>query len=222
MDCRYTSNLASDLGRIPYLQCLHLQKNLVGMVRTGIIPGIVLFLEHDPVYTIGRKADPANYPDIEVIRTERGGDVTYHGPGQLVIYPILKIGSEDRIDVRQYVTKIEDVVISALGKSGYKANIGDEPGIWVHTADGDKKVASLGMAIDHGISFHGVAINFTSDPLSWFSAIRPCGLSPSVMGYVSIQRDEMISHLLEGFTEYFGNFSWIDREELTEIADIKL
>ena len=91
MENRYTSNLAIDLGQIDYLECLEFQKDLVSRRLNNSIPDVILFLEHPPVYTTGRRDDPSNYGSIDVIKTERGGDVTYHGPGQLVIYPILKI-----------------------------------------------------------------------------------------------------------------------------------
>ncbi len=220
MDFRFTSNLAADLGRVPYQLGLDLQHRLVLSVKAGQLRGVLLFLEHEPVYTIGRKADPGNYPGINPVRTERGGDVTYHGPGQLVIYPVLKIDTGTGVDVRRYVNTVEKIVIDAINGFGYSAAVGDEPGIWVSSAMGSSKVASIGMAIDHGISYHGVAINISSEVLHGFDQIKPCGLPPSVMGFVDVDRGSLIKALLDGFSERFGSFQWKSREEILEIAGI--
>ncbi|MCL4340770.1 MAG: lipoyl(octanoyl) transferase LipB [Candidatus Thermoplasmatota archaeon] len=221
MDFHSTSNLAADLGIIPYLRALDLQHGLVSAIKAGSINGALLFLEHESVYTIGRKADPANYPGINPVRTERGGDITYHGPGQLVVYPILRIDTGAGLDVRKFVKTVEDIVIHALSVFGYSANVGEEPGVWVAFPSGNAKVASIGMAIDHGISLHGVAINISPDVLTGFSAIRPCGLPPAVMGYVNIDRSELIKAILKGFASHFGEFSWTEKDGIMEIAGIK-
>ncbi len=210
----FTSNLAVDLGRIDYSSCLDLQRFLVDEVRSGRIPGILLFLEHNPVYTIGRKADPNNYPMVEVIKTDRGGDVTYHGPGQLVIYPIIRIAEGDHVDVRAFVHSIEDIIIDSLKAYGYSASVGDEPGIWIHEGDKIRKVASIGMAIHHGISYHGIAINLSQDAIRGFEKIRPCGLNPDVMWYVNIPRGRIINTIMENFSLRFGPFRAIKPEEL--------
>ena len=129
MENPYTSNLAIDLGQIDYLECLKFQKDLVYRRIGNRIPDVLLFLEHPPVYTTGRRDDPSNYGSMEVIKTERGGDVTYHGPGQLVVYPILKIWEKDgKIDVRRFVVKLEGIVIKSLSNFGFEASVGDEPG----------------------------------------------------------------------------------------------
>ena len=214
MDYPCTSNPAVDLGRIDYSACLDLQRFLVGEVRSGQIPGVLLFLEHYPVYTIGRKADPNNYPMVEVIKTDRGGDVTYHGPGQLVIYPILRIASGDRIDVRAFVHQIEDIMIDSLKSYGYSATVGDEPGIWIEEQGRSRKVASIGMAIDHGISYHGIAINLAPGAISGFEKIRPCGLNPDVMGYVDVRRDDLMKTITDNFSLRFGQFRTIERNDL--------
>jgi lipoyl(octanoyl) transferase len=217
MDYPCTSNLAVDLGRIDYSACLDLQRFLVDEVRSGQIPGVLLFLEHYPVYTIGRKADPNNYPMVEVIKTDRGGDVTYHGPGQLVVYPILRIASGDRIDVRAFVHQIEDIMIDSLKSYGYSAAVGDEPGIWIQGEGKSRKVASIGMAIDHGISYHGIAINLSPDAVSGFERIRPCGLNPDVMGYVDVRRDDLMKTITDNFSLRFGPFRTIGQDELPSV-----
>ncbi len=220
MDFHFTSNLAADLGRVPYQLSLDLQHRLVSSVKADQVKGVLLFLDHDPVYTIGRKADPNNYPGLNPVKTERGGDVTYHGPGQLVVYPVLRIDTGSGIDVRRYVNTIERIVINALHRFGYSATVGEEPGIWVSFPGASSKVASIGMAIDHGISYHGVAINISPEVLQGFAQIRPCGLSPAVMGFVDISRGDLVKALLDGFAENFGRFQWKSREEMLEIAGL--
>jgi lipoyl(octanoyl) transferase len=207
MENLYTSNLATDLGTIGYKKCLGIQKNLLSRRQEGSIPDIILFLEHPAVYTTGRKDDPSNYQGIEVIKTERGGDVTYHGPGQLVIFPILKLWEKDgKIDVRSFVVKLENIVIRTLGKFGFEASVGDEPGIWISSGEEKKKVASMGLAIEKGVSYHGISINTGKKVLEGFSRINPCGMDPSVMGYVEIERDDLIRVLLSEFSDVFGMF----------------
>lgn len=209
---RSTSNLAVDLGKVGFESAYRLQKQLVQLIRDGNPHGFLLFLEHDPVYTIGRKPVAENYSSVDAIVTERGGDVTYHGPGQQVVYPILNIARGDELDVRDFVHFVEDTVISILGSHGYRAKVGDEPGIWVSTEHGDKKVASIGMAIDHGICYHGVSINISAEPLNGFRRIRPCGLDPAVMHYVDVTRGSIMEGFVKSFSGRFGNFEKADRD----------
>lgn len=210
------SNLAVDLGEIPYDQCLDIQLKLVSLRKSGLIGDVVLFLEHNPpVYTIGRRSNPKNWPGIDPVKTERGGDVTYHSPGQLVVYPILDLMHDGKVDVRSHVKKIENIVIDALSENGVKTFIGEEePGIW--TSYDRKKVASVGMAIDRHVSYHGIAINYTSEPLEGFGRINPCGLDPSVMGSVDVSREKIVDSLLKQFSESFSKFTLISREEFLE------
>lgn len=217
MENHCTSNLAVDLGRITYKECLELQLKLVELRRNGYIGNTILFLEHDPpVYTIGRKSDPKNWPGIDPVRTGRGGDVTYHSPGQLVVYPIFDLSENGRVDVRAFVKKVENVVVSALRRNGVETYIGnEEPGIW--TVDRNRKVASVGMAIDRNVSYHGIAINITPEPLEGFKRISPCGLDPSVMGYVEIKRDDLVHTLMNEFSSSFAQFTKTGKEEFFSI-----
>ncbi len=222
MDYHYTSNLATDLGRISYNDAYRLQKHLLDLVRKGNRRGFLLFLEHDPVYTLGRKPIKENYEGVETVQTERGGDVTYHGPGQKVIYPIVDISENGNVDVRNFVHFVEDTVISILIEAGYKASVGDEPGIWIHTDTGERKVASIGMAIDHGISYHGISINTSELVLGGFSSIRPCGLDPSVMSYVGINDDSIIRGFMDAFSRRFGEFKLVKTGEFLRDASFSL
>ena len=212
MGCRFTSNLAVDLGRIDFNRAYELQKELLEIVKEECPYGFLLFLEHEPVYTIGRKPLPENYAAVDVIVTERGGDVTYHGPGQIVVYPIVRISDDEKIDVRGFVKFVEDTVIDILAKSGYRAFVGDEPGIWIETPSGERKVASIGMAIDHGISYHGVSINLTNEAVQGFLKINPCGLDPAVMHYANIPARKIKTAFIKAFSSRYGEFEEMDSE----------
>lgn len=213
-----TSSPAVDLGIISYGDCLALQKRLVSLRKKGAMADSVLFLEHDPpVYTIGRKSDPANFPGIDPVKTDRGGDVTFHGKGQLVFYPIFDTTQNGRLDVRAFVKNMEKVVMNALSSLGHETYVGDEPGIWLKGAD--RKVASIGMAIDSHVSYHGVAINYTAEPLEYFSKIHPCGLEPTVMGYVDVSRDDLMKALLEQFSIIFGEMRLMPLEKFMNAVE---
>ncbi len=191
----YTINPTADLGTIDYRAALSLQRMLVDRVMSGKIGDVLLFLDHPPVYTVGRGKKPHNYEGVSVVDTERGGDVTYHGPGQLVVYPIIDLG-RNRIDgARSLVHLIENAATSSLAALGYTATVGDEPGIWVE----GKKVASIGLAIREKISFHGVALNISEAVLEGFARINPCGLNPSTVGYVPVSREKLLRELRRRF-----------------------
>lgn len=204
---RSTSNLATDLGRIGYQGAYRIQKQLLDSVKRGTAPGFLLFLEHDPVYTIGRKPISENYSGVEVVETERGGDVTYHGPGQAVIYPIVRVSNGGNLDVRGFVHFVEGIVMRILADAGYESHVGEEPGIWIDSGQGERKVASIGMAIDHGVSYHGISINISEEVLDGFHRIRPCGLDPVVMSYAEVSPERIKSAFLESFSKRFGKFS---------------
>ncbi len=201
---RSTSNLTADLGIIGFEEALEIQHRLRELREREFIGDIILFLEHPPVYTVGRHPNPNNFSSVKVISTERGGDVTYHGPGQLVIYPIIKIGTPEKVDVRKYVNMVQEIIIKSIETLGFHCHLGEEPGIWVYDSpQGDRKVASLGMAIVRGVAFHGISINLTSEVLNGFSRISPCGMDPQVMGFLGISRDEMIRAVLNNFSAHF-------------------
>ena len=222
MGYRSTSNLATDLGRVSYEDAYRLQKHLLSLVRSGDRRGFLLFLEHEPVYTLGRKPVEENYRGVNTVQTERGGDVTYHGPGQKVIYPVVDISENGNIDVRGFVHFVENTVIKILEGAGYSASVGEEPGIWVKTEAGERKVASIGMAIDHGISFHGISINTSGDVLPGFSRIRPCGLDPSVMGFAGLKDEAIKQGFLKEFSGRFGEFALVDRESFMKEVSLSL
>lgn len=170
-----------ETGLTGYRECWDLQKRIRAEVLAGADERILL-VEHRPVYTLGFHGDEHNLLRLpegtECIRIERGGDITYHGPGQLVVYPILDLRRRG-IGVKQYVHLLERWVtdiLEACGVSG--AQITDEaPGVWLGMDTGKpRKICALGVKISHGVTMHGYALNVTTD-LRGFSAINPCGFT---------------------------------------------
>jgi len=188
------------LGRVPYEDGLALQERLRARVQAGELGDLLLLLEHEPVYTLGRRSEPGDLPmgedwcrarGIDVVKTPRGGKLTYHGPGQLVGYPIMRVG-----DVLVFLRTMERAIIAALGEAGIEARSRaaegrDYTGVWVQ----DRKIASIGVHLSRGVSAHGFAVNVDNDlePFSWVVA---CGL-PAV---------RMTSIAAEGAGEDLGCF----------------
>jgi lipoyl(octanoyl) transferase len=211
------TNLWADLGKIDYKEALDLQYKLVKAHKESSIPNIVLFLNHYNVYTIGRKSDPDNYKSVRVIKTDRGGDVTYHGDGQLVTYFIFDVRINGKKEVKKFLESIEESYIDVLKSFGYKAMLYGEPGIWIDQGGIKNKVASLGMAVDDYISYHGMALNISESALKGFKLINPCGMNNDVISYVNISRDEAKSSLIREFSKHFGPFAGIEKERLFRI-----
>jgi lipoyl(octanoyl) transferase len=183
------------LGRIPYEEALALQESLVRDRIAAIKnqkfepdhPDHLLLLEHEPVYTMGRTPDESSLRNPEqlphpVVRINRGGQATYHGPGQLVGYPILDLQSRGR-DLHRYLRALEEILIEALREYGIAAQrLKGLTGVWV----GRKKIASIGVGVRHWISMHGFALNVCGD-LSPFQHITPCGIANVEM--TSVERE---------------------------------
>ena len=176
----------AQLGTIPYLEAVELQANLRARRQAGEIPDALLVLEHPPVYTKGRRSEPSDLPmgedwyrlrGVEVCDTDRGGRVTYHGPGQLVAYPIMSVQR-----VADFVHSMELAIVAALADEGVAAEPRATPltGIWA----GEAKVASIGVRVSAGVSTHGLAVNVDNDlqPFEW---IVPCGIEHVRMTSVS-------------------------------------
>jgi lipoyl(octanoyl) transferase len=162
-----------DLGRAAYAPVLAHMRALHGAVQRGESAGRVLLVEHEPVYTSGRATPPGELgPDVVAI--ERGGKITYHGPGQLVVYPILPL---PRRDVRAWLRRLEAFGVAVAAAFGVHATPSvDGTGVFV----GQKKFASIGIAVQRWINLHGISINVAMDLAPWYS-VRPCGLSPDIM-----------------------------------------
>jgi lipoyl(octanoyl) transferase len=204
------------LGRVPYREAWDLQHRLVAARAEGRIPDQLILLEHEPVLTLGRHGDPGHVVasadalatrGIELIRVERGGEVTYHGPGQLTGYPIVKL-AERGILIRPLVRALEVALAGACAEFGVEA--GPRPGLpgsWCggdpNPADGDpagaRKIGAIGIRIEHGVSYHGIALN-VSVRLADFELIDACGLS----GVESTSVDRELGISAEPTTESVG------------------
>jgi lipoate-protein ligase B len=187
-----------DFERIDYCEAWALQEKLITARRAGILPNdIVLFLEHPPVFTLGRRGGREcmlvsdavlEKADIPIIQVERGGTITYHGPGQLVVYPIVDLQTA-KIKVVDFVGGLEDVMLQTVHNWGIAAERNDaNRGIWV----GPKKMGSIGIAVRRGISFHGLALNIHTD-LTPFTWIQPCGLQDVQMTSLQQESNQSIS-----------------------------
>jgi len=186
------------LGVVDYRDGLALQERICAARQREELPDVLLLLEHPPVYTRGRRSGPDELPmgedwyrmqGFDIVQTDRGGKLTYHGPGQLVGYPIMHVSS-----VPEYILTMERALVTALGDAGVEAGtkLGHKHvGVWV----GERKIASVGVHISHGVSSHGFAVNVTNslDPFSWVVA---CGLPEVQMTSVAA---EGVSESLECF-----------------------
>jgi len=176
----------TDLGLIPYREAWFVQETVHGEVLGGGEERILL-VEHPPVITFGRRAEVMGQKNllasaealsqmgVEVVQSDRGGDVTYHGPGQLVVYPILRL-SDHRLSVGSYVRLLQEIVVDALRELGIDAHRDEGAvGVWVGEGARSKKICALGVRIRRGVTMHGIALNVTTD-LNYFNLIVPCGI----------------------------------------------
>jgi lipoyl(octanoyl) transferase len=200
-----------DLGRMRYGEALAIQKDLVARRKAGEIPDQLLIVEHPHVLTLGRNGHLDNVlaseevlrrAGIEFHHTDRGGDITYHGPGQIVGYPIFDLREWKR-DVVAYVRAVEQAIIDALAQFDVQGGrIPGLTGVWV---DG-KKIAAIGVHISRWVTSHGFALNHTTD-LSYFQYIVPCGLTKPVTSLrdlgVEAPREEVVAALARAFAEQF-------------------
>ncbi len=171
-------------GLTPYGEALALQRALAEEVKLGIRPDTVILLEHEPVVTLGRRTDEAaelHLPvdvDVEVVETNRGGKSTYHGPGQLVCYPILDLNRHGR-DLRRYVRDLERAIVRTVARFGLEATTYDGlTGVWMPPSSGrgPRKIASIGVHASRWVTTHGYALNVDLDPAPFTQWITACGL----------------------------------------------
>lgn len=173
-----------NLGLVPYGEAFALQRSLAGAVSQGAIPDAVLLLEHPPVITTGRRTElerELHVPtgtDVEVAETDRGGKSTFHGPGQLVCYPILDLNRHGR-DVKRYVRMLEDAIVRTLAAFSLGATtIEGLTGVWMSPdgGQGPRKIASIGVHVSRWVTTHGYALNVDLDPAPFTEWITACGL----------------------------------------------
>jgi len=173
-----------ELGLVPYGEAFDLQRSLAGAVSQGAIPETVVFLEHPPVVTMGRRTETErelHIPDdaeVEIAETDRGGKSTFHGPGQLVCYPILDLHHHGK-DVKRYVRDLEEALIRTLAAFGLEgARYEGLTGVWIAPSDGQgpRKIASIGVHVSRWVTTHGYALNVDLDPAPFTEWITACGL----------------------------------------------
>ena len=177
----------SHLGVVDYLPTWELQKNIAEDLIAGRSENTLLLLEHPSVYTAGRRTEISDRPQdgTPVVDVDRGGKITWHGLGQLVGYPIVKL--KNSTDVVGFVREIETALIDACAELGIKSErICDRSGVWIKDADGDRKIAAIGIRVAKGVTTHGFAINVNPD-LSAYDRIVPCGISDA--GITSISKE---------------------------------
>ena len=202
-----------DLGLVPYKEALELQRSLAGAVSQGAIPDIVVFLEHPPVVTLGRRADAGELhipegAEVDVVETDRGGKSTFHGPGQLVCYPILDLKRHGK-DVKKYVRDLEEALIRTLEPLGLEATrIEGLTGVWLHRPP--RKIASIGVHISRWVTTHGYALNVDLDPAPFTEWITACGLEDAAFTTIArelgrpVTVDEVRPLAREAFAGVFG------------------
>ena len=213
-----------NLGLVPYGEAFELQRSLAGAVSQGAIPETVVFLEHPPVITVGRRTETdreLHIPDnaaVEIAETDRGGKSTFHGPGQLVCYPILDLVKHGK-DVKLYVSNLEEALIRTLAASELEAQrIEGLTGVWMPPGGGagPRKIASIGVHVSSWVTTHGYALNVDLDPAPFTEWITACGLEDAAfttMAQELVRRitvEEVRPAAIEALAEVFE----LDFEEL--------
>jgi lipoyl(octanoyl) transferase len=185
-----------DLGLVPYQEAWDLQRSLAGAVSQGAIPDAVIFLEHPPVVTLGRRTDEGELhvpegAEVDVVETDRGGKSTYHGPGQLVCYPILDLGRHGK-DVKKYVRDLEEALIRTVAPLDLEALRFDGlTGVWLHRPP--RKIASIGVHISRWVTTHGYALNVDLDPSPFTEWITACGLEDTAFTTIARELDRPVT-----------------------------
>ncbi len=201
------------LGCVPYREAWELQRSLAGAVSQGAIPDTIVMLEHPPVITLGRRAEEGELhvpegAEVEIVETDRGGKSTYHGPGQLVCYPILDLRRHGE-DVKKYCRDLEEALIRTLAPLGVEATrIDGLTGIWLESPP--RKIASIGIHISKWITTHGYALNVDLDPAPFTEWITACGIEDAA--FTTIARElgrpvavgEVRPHAAAALEEIFG------------------
>jgi lipoyl(octanoyl) transferase len=202
------------LGEVPYGEAWELQRALAGAVSQGAVPDTVLFLEHPPVITLGRRTDetaelhlPAG-AEVAVVETDRGGKSTYHAPGQLVCYPILDLKRHGR-DVKRYVRDLEQALIATVEPFGLRGErLEGLTGVWLQRPP--RKIASIGVHVSRWVTTHGYALNVDLDPAPFTDWITACGLEDATFTTIAretgrpVTVDEVRPHALAAIEEVFG------------------
>jgi len=191
-----------NLGLVNYEDAWEKQREIQAGVAAGENPNTLLLLEHPPVFTAGRRTSESDRPidGTPVINVDRGGKITWHGPGQIVGYPIVKLKNGN--DVVGFVREIEIALINTCQEFGVNAErYCERTGVWIRDAKGDRKLAAIGIRVAKGVTMHGFALNVNPD-LSWFKKIVPCGIPDAEVTSLSVElgRNIAIVEILESLT----------------------
>jgi lipoyl(octanoyl) transferase len=201
-----------NLGETPYLEAWELQRSLAAAVSQGAIPDTIVLLEHPPVITLGRRTETNELhvptgASVEVVETDRGGKSTYHGPGQLIAYPILDLNRHGR-DVKKYCRDLEEAVIQTVAPFGVEATrIDGLTGVWLQSPP--RKICSIGVHISRWVTTHGYALNVDLDPAPFTDWITACGLEDAAFTTIArelgrqISVDEIRPHAASAFANVF-------------------
>ena len=207
------------LGRVAYTEAWELQRALAGAVSQGAIPDTIVLLEHPPVVTLGRRADETElhipeHAEVELVETDRGGKSTFHGPGQLVCYPILDLKRHGR-DVKQYVRNLEEALIRTVAPFGLTGErIDGLTGVWLTRPP--RKLASIGVHVSRWVTTHGYALNVDLDPAPFTEWITACGLEDAMFTTIAretggdVTVDDVRPHAIAALETVFG----LELEEL--------
>jgi lipoyl(octanoyl) transferase len=208
-----TGGYLLELGATPYLEAWNIQRSLAGAVSQGAIPDTIMLLEHPPVVTLGRRTedDELHIPEntaVEIVETNRGGKSTFHGPGQLVCYPILDLKRHGS-DVKQYVRDLEEALIRTLAPLGLEGTrIDGLAGVWL--ARPPRKIASIGVHVSRWVTTHGYALNVDLDPAPFTDWITACGLEDAMFTTIARELDRPVTvddvrpHAVAALEEVFG------------------
>jgi lipoyl(octanoyl) transferase len=202
-----------ELDAVPYLEAWELQRSLSSQVAEGALPDTVILLEHPPVITLGRRTEDGELhvpegAEVEIVETDRGGKSTYHGPGQLVCYPILDLTRHGQ-DVKRYCRDVEEALIRTLAPLGVEATrIEGLTGIWLERPP--RKIASIGIHISKWVTTHGYALNVDLDPAPFTQWITACGLEDTAFTTIArelgrpVPLEEVRPHAIEALADVFG------------------
>jgi lipoyl(octanoyl) transferase len=206
-----------NLGPVAYREAWDLQRSLAGAVREDVLPDTIVLLEHPPVITLGRRAEETELhvpegAEVEIVETDRGGKSTYHGPGQLVCYPVLDLRRHGQ-DVKRYCRDLEEALIGTLAPLGVEATrIEGLTGIWLQPPP--RKIASIGIHVSKWVTTHGYAMNVDLDPAPFTDWITACGLDDAAFTTVArelgraVTVDEVRPHAAAALAEVFSLELW--------------
>ncbi|WP_062303695.1 lipoyl(octanoyl) transferase LipB [Demequina subtropica] len=194
---------------VPYQEAWDLQREIHAQVATGEREDTLLLVEHEPVYTAGRRTATWDRPvdGTPVVDVDRGGRITWHGPGQLVGYPIVRLA--EPVDVVRYVRRLEQAVMDVCASFGLETmRVEDRSGVWLPAADGrrERKICAIGVRVAKGVTMHGFALNCTPD-LDWFDRIVPCGISDADVTSLSAElgREVPLSEAVEPTVRFLND-----------------